>query len=39
MHTGILSEGVYIVLCLVHNHHTRKYVMLCSVCSTLEVRV
>jgi hypothetical protein len=37
MHTVILSGVVYIVLCLVHSHHTKKYVMLCSVCSTLEV--
>jgi hypothetical protein len=37
--TDTLSGGLYIMLCLVHSHHTRKYVMLRSICSTLEVRV
>jgi hypothetical protein len=39
MHKVILSGGLYIMLWLVHSHHTRKYVMLRGMCSTPEVRV
>ena len=38
-YTFKISGGLYIMLCLVHSHHTRKYVMLCSTGSTLEVKI
>jgi len=38
-YTFKISGGLYIMPCLVHSHHTRKYVMQCSTGSTPEVKI